>query len=89
MLVAGLGLFNAGNRSDATWSFALIAGLFFASLYVDYALAQRNPDGMLVPSGELLGESLDHVSLIALIPSIAIQFFASKVRQVDRPYGAI
>lgn len=83
VLVAGLGLINVGNRRYAIWSFALIAGLLLTSLCVDYALAKRNPDGMLVPFGEYLGECLDHVTLIALILSLAIQLIASKVRQVD------
>lgn len=82
MLVLGFGLLSIDNRNYVILSCAMCVGLFLVSLAVDYAVAQRAPqDGLLVSFGEYLSNSLDYVTVIALVLSLVVPFIVNRARR--------
>lgn len=81
MLVLGFGLLSIDNRNYVVLSCVMCVGLFLVSIAVDYAVAQRAPqDGILVSFGEYLSNSLDYVTVTALVLSLAIPFIVNRAR---------
>lgn len=77
-LVLGFSLLSVDNKKYIVMSCAMCVALFFASLAVDYAFAQRAPDGLVVSFGEYLSNSLDYFIVITLVLSFVVPFITNR-----------
>jgi len=80
VLILGFGFLSADNKKYIIISCAMYVGLFIASLTVEYAFAQRTPDGIVVSFGEYLSNSLDYLTYIALVLSFVVPFLINRAR---------
>ena len=80
VLVLGSGLLSVDNKKYIIISCAMCVGLFFASLAVDYAFAQRAPDCLVVSFGEYVSNSLNYITFIALVLTFVVPYIMNKAR---------